>query len=143
MVRTDRIKTIGIDLVLGATRFVDRHTLAVGERRVRAKSVLIATGSEPGKPALPGLGEVPFLTYREIFENDRLPETMVVIGGGPIGVEIAQAYARLGTRVTISAQRLLPTLQPPRPRTVHARAEGLPRTAPRRPDRSRSNGSSR
>ena len=74
----------GIDIVLGAAGFVDRHTLAVGGQSLRAKNVLIATGSVPRKPALAGLDEVPFLTYREIFENDRLPETMVVIGGGPL-----------------------------------------------------------
>jgi pyruvate/2-oxoglutarate dehydrogenase complex dihydrolipoamide dehydrogenase (E3) component len=102
----------GIDVVLGATSFVDSHTLAVGERRLRAKSVLIATGSEPRLPSLLGLDGVPFLTYREIFENDRLPEAMVVVGGGPLGVEIAQAYGRLGSRVTIFAQRLLPKEEP-------------------------------
>jgi pyruvate/2-oxoglutarate dehydrogenase complex dihydrolipoamide dehydrogenase (E3) component len=108
----DALEDKGIDVVRGLTSFVDPHTLTVGDRRIRSKRVLIATGSEPRIPAMPGLDDVSFFTYREIFENDRLPATMVVIGGGPIGVEIAQAYARLGTRVTIFAKTLLPKEEP-------------------------------
>jgi pyruvate/2-oxoglutarate dehydrogenase complex dihydrolipoamide dehydrogenase (E3) component len=102
----------GIDVMLGPVSFVDRRTLDVGEKRIRAKNILIATGAQPVTPSIPGLSEVPFSTYRDIFENDRLPESMVVLGAGPIGVEVAQAYQRLGTRVTIFAERLLKKEEP-------------------------------
>jgi pyruvate/2-oxoglutarate dehydrogenase complex dihydrolipoamide dehydrogenase (E3) component len=98
----------GMDVLLGPVSFVDRHTLNVGSQKIKAKKILIATGAEPVLPALPGLNEVSFSTYRQIFENDRLPERMVVIGGGPVGVEVAQAYQRLGARVTLFAEPLLP-----------------------------------
>lgn len=102
----------GMDVLLGAVSFVDPHTLMVGTKRITASKVLIATGAEPVVPALPGLNDVPFLTYRQIFEIDCLPQTMAVIGGGPVGVEVAQAYQRLGAQVTIFAERLLPKEEP-------------------------------
>ena len=98
----------GMNILLGPVSFVDPHTLTVGDQRITAKKILIATGAEPVLPPVPGLSEVPFSTYRQIFENDHLPTSMVVIGGGPVGVEIAQAYQRLGTQVTIFAEQLLP-----------------------------------
>jgi pyruvate/2-oxoglutarate dehydrogenase complex dihydrolipoamide dehydrogenase (E3) component len=102
----------GMDILLGPVSFVDPHTLIVGAQRITAKKILIATGAEPVLPSLPGLSDVSFSTYRQIFENDRLPASMVVIGGGPVGVEVAQAYQRLGTQVTIFAERLLPKEEP-------------------------------
>ena len=102
----------GIDVLFGAASFLDAHVLAVGEHRIWAKKILLASGAEPSVPRLPGLDGVPYVTYREIFENDRLPSSMAVIGGGPVGVEIAQAYQRLGTSVTIFAERLLPKEEP-------------------------------
>jgi pyruvate/2-oxoglutarate dehydrogenase complex dihydrolipoamide dehydrogenase (E3) component len=102
----------GMDILLGPVGFVDPHTLSVGHRRISAKKILIATGAEPVLPPVPGLSEVPFSTYRQIFENDHLPTSMVVIGGGPVGVEIAQAYQRLGAQVTIFAEQLLPKEEP-------------------------------
>ncbi len=102
----------GMDILLGPVSFVDSHTLSVGAQRISAKNILIATGAEPVLPSLPGLSEVSFSTYRRIFENDHLPSSMVVIGGGPVGVEIAQAYQRLGAQVTIFAERLLPKEEP-------------------------------
>ena len=102
----------GMDILLGPVSFVDPHTLAVGDHRITAKKILIATGAEPVDPSLPGLSEVPFSTYRQIFENDHLHTSMTVIGGGPVGVEIAQAYQRLGTQVTIFAEQLLPKEEP-------------------------------
>lgn len=102
----------GMDVILGQVSFVDPHTLLVGEATIEAKKILIATGAQPVIPATPGLKDTPFLTYREIFENDRLPSTMVVMGGGPVGVEVAQAYQRLGTQVTILADRLLEKEEP-------------------------------
>ncbi|MGI8773025.1 MAG: dihydrolipoyl dehydrogenase family protein [Acidobacteriaceae bacterium] len=102
----------GMTVLLGPVSFVDAHTLAVGEQRIRASKVLIATGAHPVIPEMLGLNEVRFSTYLDIFEHDRLPEVMVVIGGGPVGVEVAQAYQRLGAEVTIFAERLLPKEEP-------------------------------
>lgn len=107
-----RLREKGIDVVLGPTSFVDAHTLAVGERRIVARNVLIATGAQPTIPSIPGLTDVPYVTYREIFENDRLPNHLIVIGAGPVGIEIAQAYARLGSRVTVFAETVLPKEEP-------------------------------
>jgi len=101
-----------IDVLLGPVSFVDAHRLDVGDRHIRAKKILVATGAAPAIPAIPGLTDVPFFTYRQIFEHDRLPERLVVIGGGPVGVEVAQAYQRLGSRVTIFAERLLAKEEP-------------------------------
>ncbi len=103
-------KNIGV--LLGPVRFDAPHLLASGEKRIRARKILIATGAGPKIPPLPGLREVPFSTYKQIFENDRLPKEMAVIGGGPVGVEVAQAYQRLGTQVTIFAERLLAKEEP-------------------------------
>lgn len=97
----------GITVVQGAARFVDPHTVQVGARRLHARRLVIASGARPTIPAIAGLNETPYLTYEQIFDNETLPRRMVVIGGGPIGCEIAQAYARLGARVTIVAERLL------------------------------------
>jgi len=102
----------GMDVLLGAARFLDPHTLETGTRQIKAKKVLICTGAVPRIPAIEGLPEVPYSTYLQIFETDRLPDAMLVIGGGPVGCEIAQAYRRLGSRVTVIAERLLPAEEP-------------------------------
>jgi pyruvate/2-oxoglutarate dehydrogenase complex dihydrolipoamide dehydrogenase (E3) component len=108
----EALRQKGMDVMLGETRFLDAHTLEVGEDRIRAKKVLINTGAEPTTPNVAGLADVPYSTYLQIFENDRLPERMLVVGGGPIGCEIAQAYRRLGAEVAIIADRLLPSEDP-------------------------------
>lgn len=74
---------------------------------VTAKKFIICTGAGPVKPPLPGLDDVPYETYETIFGMEALPESLIVIGGGPIGAELAQAFARLGSKVTIVA-KLLP-----------------------------------
>jgi pyruvate/2-oxoglutarate dehydrogenase complex dihydrolipoamide dehydrogenase (E3) component len=110
--RPESLRRKGMDVLVGATRFVDPHTLEVGNDRIRAKKILICTGAEPLIPEISGLREVPYSTYHQIFDNDRLPQHMLVIGGGPIGCEIAQAYRRLGIDVTLFAERLLPAEEP-------------------------------
>ncbi|HEX4024145.1 MAG TPA: FAD-dependent oxidoreductase [Steroidobacteraceae bacterium] len=102
----------GLAVHLGATRFLDSHTLETGGQRLRARRVLICTGAVPRRPALPGLEAVPYHTYQDIFENEHLPEALIVIGGGPVGCEIAQCYRRLGAQVTLVAERLLPRAEP-------------------------------
>jgi pyruvate/2-oxoglutarate dehydrogenase complex dihydrolipoamide dehydrogenase (E3) component len=108
----EALRKKGMDVLIGAARFLDPHSLEVGTERIRARKVLINTGAEPRTPAISGLDGVPYLTYQQIFENDRLPQHMLIIGGGPIGCEIAQAYQRLGSQVTIIAEHLLPSEEP-------------------------------
>jgi pyruvate/2-oxoglutarate dehydrogenase complex dihydrolipoamide dehydrogenase (E3) component len=102
----------GIEVIQGAARFVDSSTVMVGDQLIRSKLFLLTTGAHPHIPSIAGLNEVPFMTYEQIFENDRLPRAMIVVGGGPIGMEIAQAYQRLGARVSVVADRLLPKDEP-------------------------------
>src|SRR5260370_30142729 len=108
----EELRKQGIDVIQGAGRFVDSRTIAVGQQLVRSKSFLLATGARPQIPPIAGLNEVPFVTYEQIFDNDRLPRAMMVVGGGPIGMEMAQAYQRLGAQVAVLANRLLPKEEP-------------------------------
>ncbi len=95
----------GITVVPGRARFTAPHLLEVDDRhrqrRLRAERVVLATGAGPRIPAIDGLGDVPYLTNRTVFGLDTLPEHLLVLGGGPMGCELAQAYRRLGARVTL------------------------------------------
>ncbi len=104
----------GVDVVLGTAEFVDQHTVKVqpksggAVRTITASSFVVATGAVPRVPqGVQGIGDVPYFTYESIFHNARLPRKLVVLGGGPIGCELAQAYAFLGADVTIVARHLL------------------------------------
>jgi pyruvate/2-oxoglutarate dehydrogenase complex dihydrolipoamide dehydrogenase (E3) component len=102
----------GIEVVIRAARFLDPSTILAGERKLTARHFIIATGAHPVVPSIPGLQEVPFMTYEQIFDNERLPSRLLIIGAGPIGVEIAQAYQRLGSQVTLIGVALLPREEP-------------------------------
>jgi pyruvate/2-oxoglutarate dehydrogenase complex dihydrolipoamide dehydrogenase (E3) component len=102
----------GIVVVLGAASFVDQRTLHVGDRTIAARHYLVCTGASPVTPSIPGLGETPHYTYTNVFELQRLPESLIVIGGGPLGMELSQAFRRLGSQVTIVAPQLLPRDDP-------------------------------
>jgi pyruvate/2-oxoglutarate dehydrogenase complex dihydrolipoamide dehydrogenase (E3) component len=108
----EALRAKGMQVLLGAASFTDAHTLQVGEQRITAGKVLINTGARPHVPDIAGLDCVPFMTYKEIFQNARLPRRLLVVGGGPIGCEIAQSYRRLGAKVTLIANRLLPEEEP-------------------------------
>ncbi|MGB9278691.1 MAG: FAD-dependent oxidoreductase [Pseudonocardiaceae bacterium] len=95
------LSELGVDVLLGGATFRDPHTLRVAERDVTAKFVLIASGSRPAVPHVEGLAEVGYLTNEDVFDLSDLPERLAVIGGGPIGVELAQALHRLGSTVTV------------------------------------------
>ena len=97
----ERFCGLGAEVVFGAGRFVDDHTVDTGDRRVTAKHWLVATGSSPASPPVAGLDKTPHLTNKEIFHLDRLPGDLIVLGAGPIAVEMAQAFNRLGTKVTV------------------------------------------
>lgn len=108
----EALRAKGMEVLLSLASFADAHTILVGERRITAGKVLINTGAEPRIPAIAGLHEVPYLTYRQIFQNDRLPQRLIVVGGGPVGCEIAQSYRRLGAEVSLIAEALLPNEEP-------------------------------
>ncbi|MGH3875012.1 MAG: dihydrolipoyl dehydrogenase family protein [Pseudonocardiaceae bacterium] len=95
------LSEIGVDVLLGGATFRDPHTLRVGDRDVTAKFILIASGSRPAVPDVEGLAEVGYLTNEDVFDLSDLPGRLAVIGGGPIGVELAQAFHRLGCTVTV------------------------------------------
>ncbi len=95
----------GVDTLEGTAHFIDSHTLEVVSKetptRVKGNRIVIATGSHPFIPSLPGLDAVPYCTNETIFDLDQLPRHLAVLGGGPIGSELAQAFRRLGSEVTI------------------------------------------
>jgi len=90
-----------VDVVLGKAEFIDSYTVKVGERTLTAKKIILATGAKPLVPPIDGIEDVPYHTNLTIFEKDYLPDHLLIIGGGPIGMEMAQAHARLGARVTV------------------------------------------
>lgn len=105
---------MGIDVAFGQTRFESASTISVNGQVISAKHVLISTGSRPTVPPIPGLAEAGFLTNETVFTARRLPDRMLVIGGGPAGCELGQAFARLGSRVTMLQRphRILPRDEP-------------------------------
>lgn len=110
--RPEELTRQGIDIVMGTARFLDAHTIEVASNRYSAKSFLITTGARPALPNITGLGEVRYSTYEQIFDNETLPNRMIVTGAGPVGMEMAQAYQRLGSQVTVIAERILPKEEP-------------------------------
>jgi pyruvate/2-oxoglutarate dehydrogenase complex dihydrolipoamide dehydrogenase (E3) component len=96
-----RFEKLGVKVVLSAATFRDAKTVEAGNGVFAAKRFVIATGSRPAIPAIPGLETVPYFTNETIFENTALPKHLIIIGGGAIGMELAQAYRRLGSEVTV------------------------------------------
>ena len=96
-----RFEGLGVSVIAAAGRFTGHRQLVAGEHTVTARRFVIATGSSPFVPPIPGIAEVPFLTNETIFELTEVPEHLVIIGGGPIGIEMAQAHRQLGARVTV------------------------------------------
>lgn len=97
----ERYRALGVECIAGRARFLDPWTIEVGDRTIRARNVVIATGAEPAAPPIAGLDAVPYRTSETLWEMERLPERLSILGGGPIGCELAQAFSRLGSRVTI------------------------------------------
>jgi pyruvate/2-oxoglutarate dehydrogenase complex dihydrolipoamide dehydrogenase (E3) component len=104
-----RFRDLGIDVFLGEGAFADDHTVTVGGAALKFRRAVIATGSRASVPPIPGLGEAGYLTNESVWELTALPRRLAVIGGGAIGAELAQAFRRLGSEVTILevAPRLL------------------------------------
>lgn len=97
----DHLRALGCDVIAGRGRFISPDSLAVDGRIITARRYCIATGSRPAIPPISGLDRVPFLTNETVFDLAELPPRLLVVGGGPVGVEIGQAFARLGSAVTI------------------------------------------
>ena len=97
----ERFCKLGAQVEFGEPRFADEYSLRLNGKVYSAKNWVIATGSSPVAPPIKGLDQTPHLTNREIFYLDRLPKSMIILGGGPIGCEMGQAFNRLGTEVTI------------------------------------------
>jgi pyruvate/2-oxoglutarate dehydrogenase complex dihydrolipoamide dehydrogenase (E3) component len=97
----ERFCRLGAAVRFGEPRFVDDHSVAVDGDRLTARAWIIATGSGPALPPVEGLSEVPYWTNETVFSQKELPNRLLVLGGGPIGVEMAQAFQRLGSKVTL------------------------------------------
>ncbi len=97
----ERFEGLGVTVIQAAARFTGARELEAGETRVTAKRFVVATGSTAAVPPIPGLEAVPYLTNETVFELAERPEHLIVIGGGPIGAELAQAQRRLGARVSL------------------------------------------
>ena len=97
----ERFRRLGVHVVLGKARFVAPRFLEVGDTSVTARRFIVATGSAPVVPSIPGLESVPYLTNETLFDTAPEPSHLLVLGGGPVGVEMSQAYRRLGAEVTL------------------------------------------
>ena len=109
----ERFERLGVRVIQAEARFLDRRTVGAGGSTIRPRRFVIATGSSPVVPSIPGLADVPFFTNETVFANRTQPEHLIVIGGGPIGIELAQAHRRLGAAVTVlDAGPILPNDDP-------------------------------
>ena len=135
------LRTEGIDIFTGQARFLDAKTLAVAdgdeEVRLRARRFIIATGAKPLVPGIPGLDRIDYLTYETVWGLEKLPKPLLVVGAGPIGCELAQAFCRLGSNVTLleAAPRILLNDEPEAAELLsqHLVEDGRPPTERYRP----------
>jgi pyruvate/2-oxoglutarate dehydrogenase complex dihydrolipoamide dehydrogenase (E3) component len=104
----------GIDVLRGRARFTGPHAIDVEGRSLRCSRIVIATGASPAVPAIGGLADTPYLTTESVFDLTDPPESLAILGGGAVGCELAQAFARLGVTVSLveAAERLLPGVDP-------------------------------
>ena len=97
----ERFCSLGARVEFGQAEFIDEHSIRLNNKVYSAKTWAITTGSSPAIPPFDGLDSVSFLTNKDIFSLDSLPGSMIILGGGPIAIEMAQAFTRLGTRVSV------------------------------------------
>lgn len=125
----ERFEKLGVEVIFGAGQFIDGKTFEVNGRKLQARAFLIATGSRPAIPPVEGLREAGFLTNEQIFSIQSRPDSLAVIGAGPIGCELGQALSRLGSEVTLLSSRevIMPKEDPEAAKVVQAQlqAEGV------------------
>lgn len=97
----ERFCKLGAQVEFGNATFIDEHTIRLNDKKYNAKTWVIATGSSPAIPPIEGLDKTHYITNKEVFSLDNLPQSMIILGGGPIGIEFAQAFTRLGTKVSV------------------------------------------
>jgi len=121
----ERFCRLGAAVRFGESRFVDDHTVSVDGDRLTARAWIVATGSSPSLPPVEGIEDVPYWTNETVFSQTALPGRLLILGGGPVGVEMAQAFRRLGSDVTIVeyADQLLGPEDPDIAGIVHGRLE--------------------
>jgi pyruvate/2-oxoglutarate dehydrogenase complex dihydrolipoamide dehydrogenase (E3) component len=122
----ERFEGLGVNVIRDHARFVARDEIEAGGERFRARRFVIATGSSPLAPAIPGLRSVPFYTNETIFDLEELPAHLLIVGGGPIGVELGQAFRELGAAVTVIERgAILPRDDPELVAVLRARIAAL------------------
>jgi len=97
----ERFEGLGVKVIKAHARFTGPDRVRAGDVEIRSRRFVVATGSSPMVPPIPGLDRVPHLTNESVFDLDAVPERLIVLGGGPIGIELAQAFRRLGARVAV------------------------------------------
>jgi pyruvate/2-oxoglutarate dehydrogenase complex dihydrolipoamide dehydrogenase (E3) component len=97
----ERFAGLGVRVIEGEARFKDKQTVAVGDLEVKARRFVVATGAAPAAPPIPGLDQIAYLTNETVFDLTVCPEHLLIIGAGPVGLEMAQAFRRLGAAVTV------------------------------------------
>ncbi len=132
--RPERFEAWGVEVIFATPSFLSAHELELTSRdgtkkSITAKRCCISTGSHPGVPPVEGLKETGFITNEEVFQLKRLPETLIILGGGPVGLELGQSFARFGSEVTVVEmyERLVPKEDEEVSATIEEimRAEGL------------------
>ncbi len=105
-----RFENMGIDVIQGEATMLDPNRVRVAGRELQAKKMVLTTGSRPAVPPIPGLAESGFITHVEVFALEQMPGSLVVLGAGPIGIELAQVFSRFGSKVTVieMSDRVLP-----------------------------------
>jgi pyruvate/2-oxoglutarate dehydrogenase complex dihydrolipoamide dehydrogenase (E3) component len=124
----ERFRGFGVEIAFGEAAFTGPAMLRVGDRSITARRFVVATGSDPAIPPIPGLGDLPYRTNENIFDLDETPDHLLVIGGGVIGCELSQAFARLGIKVSlIDVGSILPNDDPDAVAVVRAQllADGV------------------
>lgn len=121
----ERFQSLGVEVIFGSGQFTDKQTFEVNGRRLKARAFVISTGSRPAIPPIPGLQEAGYISNEQVFNLKERPDALAVIGGGPIGCELGQAFSRLGTEITIiaSSDYLLPKEDPEAAQVVQSQFE--------------------
>lgn len=122
---TERFESLGVEVIYGKGEFTDSRTFTVNGRSLKARGYIIATGSRPARIPVEGLEEAGYITNLTVFSLQHQPKSLAVVGSGPIGCELGQAFARLGSEVTIigSSDHILPKEEPEAAAVVQAQME--------------------